>query len=164
VLDQKRSGIGDVVIAATYSFDLGSDFYFDVTGKAKLPTASTAKRLGTGKFDFTAAVDLIKDIGPGSIYIHGRHKFAGSSVATPVRDTWGAGFGGSVRVADGVMIGADYDWQQSAFAGKKASSDATAWLNFRLAKGVSLTAFGSTGLNSNSADFAGGLNLSFRLK
>ncbi len=159
----KRNGIGDVVVAATYSFDLGSDFFLDATGRVKLPTASKSKRLGTGKVDFTAAADFGKDIGPASLYVHGRRRFAGNSAVTPVRDTWGAGAGASIKASDGVTLGADYDWQQSAIVGRGASQEVTAWASFRVADGLSLSAFGSTGLNSNSTDFAAGLTLSVRL-
>ena len=159
----RRSGFGDVVIAGTYSFDLGNDFFIDATGKVKVPTASKSKRLGTGKVDVTAALDLVKEFGPTTLYVHGRRKFAGNSTAVPVRDTWGAGAGASVRAGNGVTLGADYDWQQSSIAGNKASSEVTGWASFRLAKGFNMSVFGSTGLNNNSTNFAGGLSLSIRL-
>ncbi|MGC1468719.1 MAG: hypothetical protein WA793_04985, partial [Sphingorhabdus sp.] len=77
--------------------------------------------------------------------------------------TWGAGAGASVRAGNGVTVGADYDWQQSSIVGNQASSEVTGWASFRLAKGFNMSIFGSTGLNSNSTDFAGGLSLSIRL-
>jgi hypothetical protein len=160
--DNKRSGIGDVSVALTYSFDLGGDFYFEPTFKAKLPTASKAKRLGSGKFDFTLSGDLVKDVGNMSFYIHGRRKFAGKPTGSTIRSTWGAGGGASVKASDGFTIGADYDWQQSAFAGRKASSEVTGWANARLSSRASLTFFASTGLNANSADFSGGASISYR--
>lgn len=162
-VSSRRSGFGDVVIASTYSFDLGNDFYIDATGKVKLPTASKSKRLGTGKIDVTAALDFVKEFGPTTLYVHGRRKFAGNSMTVALRDTWGAGAGASVRAASGVTVGADYDWQQSSIVGNKASSEVTGWASFRLAKGFNMSVFGSTGLNSNSTDFAGGLTLSIRL-
>jgi hypothetical protein len=73
-VSSKRNGFGDVVVAATYSFDLGSGFYLDASGKVKIPTASTAKRLGTGEVDITPALDLVKEIGPATFYVHGRRK------------------------------------------------------------------------------------------
>lgn len=159
----KRSGFGDVSIAATCSFDLGSDFWIDATGRVKLPTASKAKRLGTGKTDFTASFDFGKDIGPATIYINGRRKFIGKNTGSTLRDVWGAGVGASVLAGEGVTLGADYDWQQSSSAGQKASSEVTGWAAFRLAKGFNLSVFASTGLNNNSADFAGGMTLSIKL-
>jgi hypothetical protein len=159
----KRSGLGDVVIAATYSFSLGSDFYIDATGKVKLPTASTRKRLGTGEVDVTTALDFVKEAGPVTFYVHGRRKFAGKPTGSNIRSTWGAGAGASILTGDTVTLGADYDWQQSSLAGNKATSEITGWASFRLNSKINLSLFGSTGLNSNSADFAGGLSISFKL-
>lgn len=162
-ISSKRSGIGDVVLAASYSFDLGSDFYIDATGKVKFPTASTSKRLGTGELDVTTAFDFVKEAGAASFYVHGRRKFAGKPAGSLIRDTWGAGAGASVRASDALTIGADYDWQQSSLTGNQATSDVSGWVNVRLNKKVNVTAFASTGLNSNSADFSGGLSISFRM-
>lgn len=159
----KRSGYGDVVIAATYSFDLGSGFYIDASGKVKIPTASTAKRLGTGEVDVTPALDLVKEVGPATFYVHGRRKFAGKPTGSLIRSTWGAGAGASVRASKTLTVGADYDWQQSSLIGNRATSDVTGWANVRLNRKVNMSAFASTGLNSNSADFAGGLSISFKL-
>ena len=158
----KRSGFGDVNVAATYSFELGSSTFFEPTVKVKIPTASKAKRLGTGEVDVTISADLVQELGDVTVYAHGRRKFAGKPTGSTVRSTWGAGGGASFRVANGFSVGADYDWQQSAFTGRQASSEVTAWINARLAKGTSLTIYGTTGLNANSADVAGGATISFR--
>jgi hypothetical protein len=162
-VSSKRSGFGDVVISATYSFDLGSDFYIDATGKVKVPTASTAKRLGTGEVDVTTGLDFVKAIGPATFYIHGRRKFAGKPTGSLIRSTWGAGGGASIKAGKAITLGADYDWQEATFAGNPANSDLTAWASARLNSKMNLSIFGSTGLNSNSADFAGGIGLSIKL-
>ena len=161
-VDNSRSGIGDINVSASYSFDLGGELYFEPGVKLKLPTASRSKRLGTGKVDVTLSADLVKDVGPASFYIHGRRKFAGEPADSTIRSTWGAGGGASVRVAPGVAIGADYDWQQSAFAGRQASSEATAWAYTRLNSQIGLTLYASTGFNQNSADISGGASISVR--
>lgn len=161
-VDNSRSGIGDINVSASYSFDLGGELYFEPGVKLKLPTASRSKRLGTGKVDVTVSADLVKDVGPASFYIHGRRKFAGEPAGSTIRSTWGAGGGASVRVAPGVAIGADYDWQQSAFAGRQASSEATAWAYTRLNGQIGLTLYASTGFNQNSADISGGASISVR--
>lgn len=159
---RKASGIGDTSVSLNYAFDLGDELYFDVTGKVKLPTASKAKRLGTGKADFTAAAALTKEFGGASIYAEGRRRFAGSSVASPVRDTWGFSTGLSGRIADGVRLGVDYDWQQSSFAGLKPSSEATGWVSFRVSQQFRVQLYASTGFNKNSVDAAGGISLTYR--
>lgn len=162
-LRNQRSGIGDASVSVTYSIDLGGDFYLEPTARLKLPTASRRKRLGTGKVDLTLGSDLVKEVGDATFYVHGRRKLTGKPSNSSIRSTWGAGAGASLMVKDGLAIGADYDWQQSAFRGDQSASEVTGWVNARLAPGFSLTAYAGTGLNRNSADFLAGLGLSIRL-
>jgi hypothetical protein len=160
----KRSGIGDVSMAVVYTIDFGNDFYADLTGKVKLPTASRSKNIGTGKVDWTAGVDLIKDIGNASVYVGGRRRFTGSSAAKPLRDVWGFGGGASVRASKLLTVGADYDWQQSsAITGGGPSSEVTGWGSLRLSSKARLMVYASKGFTTNSADFAGGMAISIRL-
>ncbi len=108
------------------------------------------------------SADLVKDVGPASLYLHGRRKFAGKPDGSTIRSTWGLGGGASVRAAEGFTIGADYDWQQSAFLGRQASSEVTGWASVRLSRRANLTFFASTGLNANSVDLAAGTSISIR--
>lgn len=162
LVDNNRSGIGDVSATLTYSLDLGDDFYVEPSVKVKAPTASRRKRLGTGEVDVTLSADVVKDIGDWSFYAHGRRKFAGKPEGSTIRSTWGAGAGASIAAAKGLWLGADYDWQQSAFRGTRASSEVTGWASVALTGRISLTAYAITGLNSQSADFAGGASISYR--
>ena len=162
LVDNRRSGLGDTSASLTYSQDLGNHFYADVSGKLKLPTASTSKRLGTGKVDVTTSLDLGKDVGPASFYISGRRKFAGKPAGSAIRSVWGAGGGASVRASRGLTFGADYDWQQSAFAGGQSSSEVTGWAYMRLAPKIGLTLYAGTGLNQASANILGGATVTVR--
>ena len=104
-------------------------FYTDATGKVKLPTVWGSNRLGTGKVDFTASIDLSKDIGPASIYLSRRRRFTGRPAGSSIRSVWGAGGGASIRASRSITLGGDYDWQQSSFAGGQGSSEVTGWLS-----------------------------------
>lgn len=159
---QRSNGIGDVSIAAGYSLALTDALYLDAGARIKLPTASRRKRLGTGEVDVTTSLDLSYDIGALSLYAGGRRKFAGNSATSAFRDTWGAGGGLSVRAGPGVSVGADYDWQQASTAGNGDISEVTGWASFRLNRKLRLQVFASTGLSTNSTDFAGGMTLSYR--
>ena len=97
-----------------------------------------------------------------SVYSGAWARKPGGGAGSTIRSTWGAGGGASVRVAPGVAIGADYDWQQSAFAGRQASSEATAWAYTRLNGQIGLTLYASTGFHQNSADISGGASISVR--
>lgn len=160
--DNSRSGFGDVNVSALYSIELASGTYFEPAVALKLPTASRTKRLGTGEVDVTLSADLVQVVGPMTFYVHGRRKFAGKPEGSTIRSTWGAGGGASVRVGDGVSVGADYFWQQSAFAGRQASSEVSGWASMRVSRDISLTVYGGTGFNENSADLFGGASVGFR--
>lgn len=161
--DSRRSGIGDVSVTLAYSFELGKATWFDVSSRVKLPTASTAKRLGTGKVDLTLGGDLVQNIGDASIHAGGRYKIFGKPAGSTLRNTWGFGGGASYRLPGAIYIGADYDWQQSSTSGRGASSEVTGWVNFGVTRRLRTQVFASTGFNANSTDFAGGISLSYRL-
>jgi hypothetical protein len=161
--NNRRSGLGDVSVALGYSFELGKTTWFDLSTRVKLPTASTAKRLGTGKVDVTMGGDLVQDLGNASFYAGGRYRILGKPAGSTLRNTLGLGGGASYRLPGGTIVGADYDWQQSATRDRQASSEVTGWVNFGLTRRLRMQVFASTGLNTNSTDFAGGLSLSYRL-
>lgn len=163
VLSNSRGGLGDVSVALGYSLELGRSTWLDLGTRLKLPTASRAKRLGTGKADVTVSGDLVQDVGRFSLFAGARYRFLGKPAGSTLRDTWGAGGGVSYRLPGGTIVGADYDWQESATPGRIASSEATGWVNFGLTRKLRLQVFGSTGFNARSTDFAGGLSLSWRL-
>ncbi len=159
----RRSGLGDVSVTMAYSLPLTDTTFFDLSARVKVPTASTAKRLGTGEVDFTIGGDLSQDIGNASLWVGGRRRFVGKPVGSTLRDVWAIGGGASFRLDGGTIIGADYDWQQSTSALNGSSSEVTGWVNFRLSRKLRLQVYASTGFTTNSTDFAGGLSLSWRL-
>jgi len=56
-----RSGLGDVVLAATRNvFDSSSGFFVNLTGKLKLGTADSAQGMGTGRNDYAFQTDIFQ--------------------------------------------------------------------------------------------------------
>jgi hypothetical protein len=96
------------------------------------------------------------------LYVEGRRRFSCSSIARPIRDTWGLATGISGTVGNGVKLGADYDWQQVSFTGGKASSEVTGWASFRISKQFRLQVYATTGLNQASVGTSGGMALTYR--
>lgn len=160
---ERHQGIGDVSVAAGYLLPLGNGLSLDATGRVKLPTAARAKRLGTGKIDVTTGLELVKNFNGGSLYVGGRRRFVGEPEGTDLRDVWGAGAGGSVRVAEGLRVGLDYGWRQSSRIGGGDISEISGWTNVRLNRRLGLTVYGGTGLTQNSSDLIAGTSLSYRL-
>lgn len=158
----RRSGIGDVNLAATYDLDLGHDFYVEPGVKLKVPTASRRKRIGTGKADVTVSSDLVKDIGPWTFYAGARRRFVGQATGFNLRSTWGAGAGASFRATRRVLVGADYDWQQSAVQGRGPSSELSGWASMPLVSRARLTLSATKGFTRNSARYAAAAIVSYR--
>lgn len=159
----RRSGLGDLNVGATYSFDIGGKFYVEPGVKVKLPTASRSRRIGTGKTDVTVSADLVKEVGDATFYAGARRRFTGKPAGSTLRSTWGAGAGASVSLSRTLLLGADYDWQQSSTRSRGPSSELTGWASTRLTRRARLTVSGTAGFTSSSADWAGAAIISWRL-
>lgn len=156
-----RSGIGDVILAAGYSFYLGGNTFFDAVGKVKLPTASETKFLGTGSTDFTAQGELLHSMGDVSFGLTGGRRFNGSSDLFDLRDVWLAG-GGIYYTGEQVSLGLDYEWREGSVIGSPDRSEATASLTYKLNEGLRLQGYGYTGFADGSPDLGGGFQVLYR--
>jgi hypothetical protein len=157
----RRSGIGDVNLAATYSLPVSDTTYFDITGKVKLPTADEAKFLGTGTTDFTAQGELSQVFGNVTVSARGGRRFNGSNALYQLEDAWLAGAGVYVRSGD-TTIGLDYDWREGSLPTSPDRSEATASVTHALSPAVRLQGYGYTGFSDGSPDIGGGMQLLYR--
>jgi len=156
-----RSGLGDVNLAAGYSFVLGGKTFFDAVGKVKLPTASESKFLGTGSTDFTAQGELLHNIGDVSVGAFGGRRFNGSSDMFQLRDVW-LGGAGIYYKKNKISLGLDYEWRQGSIVGAPDISEATASLTYEMTKKLRLQGYSYTGFADGSPDIGGGLQILYR--
>lgn len=156
-----RSGIGDLSLAIGYSLPIGDTTFFDITGKAKLPTASESKGLGTGTTDFTAEGELTQALGNTSVSLRGGRRFNGSSAAFPLNDVWQAG-GGVYHTAGPVTLGLDYDWREGALPALPDRSEITGSLGYKVNDSFRLQGYAYTGLTDGSPNLGGGVQLIYR--
>ncbi|WFL77307.1 hypothetical protein P7228_15150 [Altererythrobacter arenosus] len=153
-----RSGLGDLWLTAGYSMPIAEGTWFDAVGKAKLPTASESKFLGTGSTDFTAQGEVLHMIGPMSVAAYGGRRFNGSSDVFDLRDTWLAGAGVYLS-ANRAMLGLDYDWREGSTATSPDISELTGSITYKLTDALRLQGYGYTGLADGSPDIGGGLQV-----
>lgn len=156
-----RSGIGDAILAATYSMPVGDATWFDVTGKVKLPTASTSKALGTGTTDLTLQGELLHSFGNVSAAVRGGRRFNGSSELYPLEDVWLAG-GGLYVAADRTTFGLDYDWREGSLPTSPDRSEITGSVTQKLSDALRLQGYAYTGLADGSPDIGGGAQILYR--
>lgn len=157
----RRSGFGDTNLAATYSFDLGSTTYFDLTGKVKLPTGSQSKSLSTGTTDFTVQGELTQSFGSTFVAVRGGRRFNGSNAQYPLQDAWLAG-GGIYHVSGPVTLGLDYDWREGSLPTSPNKSEATASLTYKTSQSFLIQGYGYKGFSNGSPNVGGGLQLLYR--
>ena len=156
-----RSGLGDVTAAATYSLGLSDSTYFDVTGKVKLPTASTEKALGTGTTDYTLQGEVLQVFGPISAAVRAGRRFNGSSDLYPLDDVWLGG--ASLYLAKGpTTYGLDYDWRGGSLPTSPDRSELTGSATHKLSDALRLQGYVYTGLADGSPDLGGGAQILFR--
>lgn len=156
-----RSGFGDATIAATYSLGVSNTTYFDVTGKVKLPTASTEKALGTGTTDFTLQGEVLQVFGDVSLAVRGGRRFNGSSDDFQLEDVWLAGAGAYASLGD-TTLGLDYDWRDGSLPTAPNRSELTGSITQKLNEQLRLQAYAYTGLADGSPDLGAGAQILLR--
>ncbi|MBX7527228.1 hypothetical protein [Qipengyuania vesicularis] len=157
-----RSGLGDIVAAATYSFGLSDATYFDVTGKVKLPTASVEKSLGTGTTDFTLQGELMQVFGDVSAAVRAGRRFNGESDDFALDDVW-LGGASLFLVSGDTTWGLDYDWRDGSLPTAPNRSEVTGSATHKLSDGLRLQGYAYTGLADGSPDIGGGVQVLVRL-
>ena len=160
---QTRSGFGDLALMAGRRVALTDTLNLIGDVRFKLPTASEGRRLTTGTTDVTLRARLTQEIGAITLNAGARRKLAGSGGRVVVRDTWGLTGGASMNLGHGMAVGADYNWQQSSFAGNRPNSNLTGYFSAPLTRRLRLTGFGVAGLSTNSADYTLGTSLTLRI-
>jgi hypothetical protein len=159
-----RSGPGDIILGATYSLPSlwHNSLFVDLTGKVKLPTASVAKALGTGKTDFTGQIDIAKAIGRLTPFATIAYRIIGEPIAYPLHDAWNASAGLQYTLSRRISTGVAFDYRQSASPTGTDPQELFTYVNIGLGDKWSLDLYGVAGLSDGSADAAGGVQITFR--
>jgi hypothetical protein len=160
----RESGLGDVSLSATYSFnDIGgSNFYSDVSGRVRLPTGDDDKGLGTGATDYGLNAEVGAELSAGGVYVQAGRRFLGDVEGLNREDGWQAGAGIWADITDKASLGAGYDWRESSTPTGDDPSEVNGYATYQLTKAVRVGLNVSAGLNDASADFGAGLSLVFR--
>jgi len=151
------SGVGDLRLAASYSFDTGTPLGVDLTGNVKLATADEDQGLGTGANDYGVAVDLYRYVGDATVFGSLGYTVLGDSDFIDVDAVGNVNVGASWNVGAGGSLGAMYDWRQSAADDFADRSELTGFYSF----GPDVSrwqVYGVAGLSDGSPDWGGGVS------
>ena len=152
------SGLGDIVAAATYEAysNKAANFGIDLTGKIKFGTADADKGLGTGKNDYTAAVDMYKGYGAWTLFGGVSYTWMGSSQYIRLNNVFGATAGASYKLSSQSAIGAYYDYREKASDTSFARSEVTGYYSYKFASAWRAQAYVTKGFSDGSPDWGVG--------
>lgn len=152
------SGIGDLNLSATYSFDTGGPFGIDLTGKAKIATADEDKGLGTGANDYGLAVDVYRAFGSTTLFGGVGYTALGDSDYVDVDGIANASIGVSHKLGTaGNSLGLVYDWREAASKSFDDRSEVTGFYSFGGASPNRFQVYAIAGLSDGSPDWGGGI-------
>lgn len=157
-----RSGLGDVSLGLAYVIPedrLGIGI--DLSGRIKLPTASAAKGLGTGKADFSGSVELSRTFGTVTPFASVGYRLPGDPDGFDLKNTLFASAGFSVAAGKTVLI-ASYDYRESPTTLAQDSHELFGAISVPVSSRLDITFYGSGGLSKGAPDYGVGAMLTLK--
>ncbi|MSO72432.1 MAG: hypothetical protein EXQ84_02325 [Rhodospirillaceae bacterium] len=158
------SGLGDINFSLTYALEGLSTYglYVDLTARAKAPTASFKKGLGTGAWDEALQIDIAKTVGSLMPFASVGYRFSGQPKGFALRDVVYGSVGLQYSWSDLITTGASYDVRRAAIKTAAAPQEGSAYVNIRFSDDWSLNVYGVAGFSPNSPSAGGGLVATYR--
>ncbi|MFC4529116.1 transporter [Dyella halodurans] len=157
------SGLGDITAAATYEAysNKAANFGIDLTGKVKFGTADADQGLGTGKNDYTIAVDSYKGFGAWTVFGGVSYTWLGSSQYIRLNDVFGANVGASYKLDSHSSFGAYFDYREKASNTSFARNELTGYYSYKFASAWKAQGYVTKGFTDGSPDWGVGATLSY---
>ena len=157
-----REGFGDLRIAGSYDLPVPG-LRASIGAGAKLPTASVAKGLGTGKADYSVSADVAKPLGVVTPYAAVTYTMAGDPAGFEVRNAFSGQAGAALSLGKSTSAHMGYAYAQSQAEQGEDDQRLVGGLNTAVGKSLSLGVYGSGGLGNGAPDVGGGVTLGIRL-
>ncbi len=157
-----QSGLGDVVVALTYNliYHKASKTAFDVTGRIKIPTASTSRRLGSGQVDYAIQGDLFKSIDDFNLRASFGYRILGDPSSVNFRNVFYGGAGLGYRITTKSMIGTSFNIGQSAVSLQDSRTLST-YYSHRISNNLRFNIYGLKGFSERSPEWGSGITLRY---
>lgn len=155
-------GLGDLVLGVSYLvlYTADAPFLLELGGKVKLGTADEGKGLGTGEDDFSIQADAFKRYGAFTPFATLGYRVYGDPPGINLRNVFYGSVGTTYRVADGVTVGAAYDFRDAIVRGGDDLSELSVFATRRLTASWQLQVYGVLGFSDASPDAGAGVVLS----
>jgi hypothetical protein len=160
-----EEGLGDIIAGVSRNLlDIANTgTLVDLTGNIKFGTADTKKGLGTGENDYAAQVDVTQRITSAvSAFGSVGYRIIGSPAGAQLNNVVYAEGGGTVKLNDGLRLGAIFDTSQAPSSVSGTQAELTAYLTQQLSERWKLQVYGVHGFANGSPDWGGGAMTTFR--
>lgn len=158
-----RSGLGDVVVAATRNLHNGgaTGLVVNLTGKVKLATASRSKGLGTGENDYALQSDLFKVMGNQTVFGSLGYRLYGSPSGYSFNNVFYGTLGISRKLGPDLNGGVMFSAGQKITATSSSRQEALLFVNHKMAKNWKAQGYLLKGFTNSVPDWGGGASLSY---
>ena len=158
-----ESGLGDIVLTGTRTIArLGEErpLILDLTGKVKFATASASKGLGTGKNDYSIALDIYKPINTSATAFGDvGYKVMGDPNGVNLKNVWFGAAGVSYKFNPVTSAGFMVDTKQATQNTSTSSRELTIFLSHKFNDQYKLQSYITRGFSDASPDWGGGAML-----
>jgi hypothetical protein len=162
-----ESGIGDVIVAATYrdllDTETTSDLAIDLTARIKFGTASTDKNLGSGEDDYTLQADVYRFFDRTTLFGTLGYKLRGDPPGIDLDNSLILFIGGNHRLTPDYKFGMDLYYQQSSISGLDDQMELSESLGYWISRTRYLRGYLIQGLSDASPDWGAGFYITFIL-
>lgn len=156
-----RSGLGDVVGTAGYTFYESDAVMLDLVGNVKFGTADAQKNLGTGENDYSAQIDgFYTTAGGATLFATMGYKVTGDVAGTTYNDITYGTMGVSMNIGESSSAGLMMDAAEASSDLSPGTSELSVFVSVKISTNVNIQASLMKGLSDSSPDLAGGLSIS----
>jgi hypothetical protein len=158
-----RSGLGDVVVAATHNIYNGGakGIVVNLTGKVKFGTANSNKGLGTGKNDYALESSIYQAFGDLTAFGTLGYKVYGSPATYQLRNIFFGSFGGSYKYDQATNAGAMLILGQKVTALGSPRTEALLFVNRKLEKNWKMQGYVLKGFTNSVPSWGGGASIDY---
>lgn len=154
-----RQGLGDATLQAAYDMPVAG-FTASLGAGLKLPTASRAKGLGTGKADYAVNAQVARTLGGGiTPFAAIGYTVLGKPADFPVRNTLSGAAGTRVAISPGTAAVLSYSYEQSASQALTDRQSIGLGLGIALGCKLQLGLQGDAGLSRGAPDMKVGVRI-----
>lgn len=159
-------GFGDLTLGAAYTIaPRAVPLEIELSGRAKINTATASSGLSSGKNDYAVGVDVSTPIGKITPFAAFSYRFLGDTDIYRLRDGPAASAGASYALGTGTFLLASYHYSRAATALVRDSHELFGGASTRLrGTPLRLTGFATAGLSRGAPDVSAGLALSLGIQ